>query len=460
MKRKTPMSGNISPWLHNLKRERPEHELTGAKYADICVLGGGIAGVSTAYELLKKTDKKIILIEGGKIAHGATGHNGGYAIADFEKKFEDIVRENGLYEARQGLKELDDAVIEWDKISNMLNLRHVDRQPSIEAFSDVEHFVALLHEMHLKYGELKFPFYLIEGSNWIDSVPENFKSHVKILNEEEFKKVLRTQDIDTKIYQGVFIEEMGIGNSAEFSESLAKYCLEKYGDRFQIFENSFVSSIRLEQNGGIILDSLRGVAVVQNLVLCTNGFENFNIYGPYNRSINTIFHHTVSGLIGYMIGSFRKGKVRDEVGGVFFGKEFKYGNDPIKSGPYYYYTNRHFTVDGEDGELVCLGGPELDLEERKVYRKDHEMDKAVSDNLRDFQKKILGVQEEPIFKWHGLMGYTQSGVRVVGRDVRFSNLYYNLGCNGIGLIPSIAGAKRIARLLSGEKLPRSVFDPR
>jgi hypothetical protein len=37
---------------------------------------------------------------------------------------------------------------------------------------------------------------------------------------------------------------------------------------------------------------------------------------------------------------------------------------------------------------------------------------------------------------------------------------YNLGCNGVGFLPSIYGGHRIARLLAGKWVPPSVFDPR
>jgi glycine/D-amino acid oxidase-like deaminating enzyme len=39
------------------------------------------------------------------------------------------------------------------------------------------------------------------------------------------------------------------------------------------------------------------------------------------------------------------------------------------------------------------------------------------------------------------------------------SVLYNTGCNGIGILPSIAGGKRIARILKGEILPKSIFDP-
>lgn len=64
------------------------------------------------------------------------------------------------------------------------------------------------------------------------------------------------------------------------------------------------------------------------------------------------------------------------------------------------------------------------------------------------------------FQWHGLMGYNDSGIRIVGAHPRHPRLLYNLGCNGVGFLPSIYGGQRVARLLSGEHLPHSIFDPR
>jgi len=64
------------------------------------------------------------------------------------------------------------------------------------------------------------------------------------------------------------------------------------------------------------------------------------------------------------------------------------------------------------------------------------------------------------FQWHGLMGYTNGRIRVVGAHPRHPELLYNLGCNGVGFLPSIAGGERIARLLAGAHLGPSIFDPR
>ena len=58
------------------------------------------------------------------------------------------------------------------------------------------------------------------------------------------------------------------------------------------------------------------------------------------------------------------------------------------------------------------------------------------------------------------MGYAPGRVRVVGAHPGAPGLLYNLGCNGVGFLPSIAGADRVARILAGERLGPSIFDPR
>ena len=70
-----------------------------------------------------------------------------------------------------------------------------------------------------------------------------------------------------------------------------------------------------------------------------------------------------------------------------------------------------------------------------------------------------GEPPQRAFAWHGLMGYTRTGVRCIGTEPRNPALLYNLGCNGVGILPSIHGAKRIAQILAGKKLPASIFDP-
>lgn len=43
------------------------------------------------------------------------------------------------------------------------------------------------------------------------------------------------------------------------------------------------------------------------------------------------------------------------------------------------------------------------------------------------------------YRRHGLMGYTKNTLRLIGPDPFNTVLMYNLGCNGVGILPSIHG---------------------
>ena len=62
---------------------------------------------------------------------------------------------------------------------------------------------------------------------------------------------------------------------------------------------------------------------------------------------------------------------------------------------------------------------------------------------------------EYAFTWHGLMGYTTNGIRI-GPRPQNEVLLYRLGCNGVGILPSIMGGRKIAAHC-GEKIPPSIL---
>jgi glycine/D-amino acid oxidase-like deaminating enzyme len=56
--------------------------LKGQQRADIAILGGGFAGMSAAYNLVRRfPDRRIVLLEGACCGYGASGRNGGFADA-------------------------------------------------------------------------------------------------------------------------------------------------------------------------------------------------------------------------------------------------------------------------------------------------------------------------------------------------------------------------------------------
>lgn len=79
----------------------PEHlPLRGEVTADVCVIGGGIAGCSTALELAER-GYRVVLLEGRRIGWGASGRSGGQAITGFASGQAKLVNQVGAEHARR-----------------------------------------------------------------------------------------------------------------------------------------------------------------------------------------------------------------------------------------------------------------------------------------------------------------------------------------------------------------------
>lgn len=132
--------------------------------------------------------------------------------------------------------------------------------------------------------------------------------------------------------------------------------------------------------------------------------------------------------------------------------------------PYFYLTRRPHEHEGSDAwSLVCAGGPDKVLPNLALYSRTHGCDEEMKEEIHDFLRKgyrlYTAENTDHSFCWHGLMGYTPNRVRRVGVEPLHPALLYNLGCNGVGLLPSIMGGARVAQILGGKVLPPSIFDP-
>ncbi|CAZ86946.1 Gamma-glutamylputrescine oxidoreductase [Thiomonas arsenitoxydans] len=77
----------------------PRHvPLQGEVQADVCIVGGGLAGLSAALEL-RKRGMQVVLLEGRHIGWGASGRNGGQALAGYASEMEPFERQLGAKSA-------------------------------------------------------------------------------------------------------------------------------------------------------------------------------------------------------------------------------------------------------------------------------------------------------------------------------------------------------------------------
>ncbi len=107
---------HASPWIAQLQKNHTSTALSNDCKTDITIIGGGIAGIATAYYLLRDTKHHVTIIEAYKIAHGATGHNAGQIVSYFEKPFKQLAKEFGLKKAAAGQHDILSA---WDLLNEI-----------------------------------------------------------------------------------------------------------------------------------------------------------------------------------------------------------------------------------------------------------------------------------------------------------------------------------------------------
>lgn len=460
------MFQNDSPWLHQLKITRPIDTLEENSKTDIAIVGAGIAGVMTAYFLLTRTDKQVFLIEGSRVAHGATGHNAGQIVSEFEREFYSIVGEFGLEKAAQAEHHIRSAWTLLDEIYERSNI--TTPMSTFMGYVGYATIDRVIEEMRnnallLEAGLSIYPIYISETAQGLDKIPEQYKDLYTVIPHADILGLLETEDPQ---YVAALSSKKGCVNSALLVEEITGYLLATYKGRFRLAEQTHIHKVILEKDFGV-LEAERNSVTASYIVLCTNGFANFHIKNNVGKEVDVSFHQNVKSAVGYMAGYLEELN-RPPTALAYFDKEqIKKGHakDVYHEAPYFYMTRRPYEIEkGERHNLICAGGPEVLVEEKHTYSHRNDFSEEMSKKIDDFLKKThKPVPKDNLtyrFLWHGLLGYTPSGTRLIGHEPKNPVLLYNLGCNGVGILPSIYGAKRIAQLIAGEKLEPSVFDPK
>ncbi|MBX4198729.1 FAD-binding oxidoreductase [Candidatus Parcubacteria bacterium] len=183
----------------------PRPKLVNDIECDYLIVGGGVAGVSTAYFLAKLGAKNIVLIEKGQIASGATGKAAGSLVVRGESDLVDHINIHGRETAerywnriQETLKEMF-ATIKDEEID-------CDAEPQDTLYCGFEHKSDI--DLTREYEEEK-----------------KIDSRAKFLEREELKKELNT-DLYT---HGILSVGHGLSvNPLKFTQNLSR-ALDKYG---------------------------------------------------------------------------------------------------------------------------------------------------------------------------------------------------------------------------------------
>ena len=121
--------------------------LDGPLKVEVCVVGGGMAGLATALDLAER-GRSVSLIERHRVGWGASGRNGGFVNPGLPVRVQDMVDRFGMDEARafyalsrMGLalvrERLDRYRIDCDRVDGTLRCRMTNNGPGLHAMQDL-----------------------------------------------------------------------------------------------------------------------------------------------------------------------------------------------------------------------------------------------------------------------------------------------------------------------------------
>lgn len=447
---------NHSPWIYQLDKGRVSHKLERPVTPGVVVVGAGIAGIATAFFTLKYTDKTVVILERYKLAHGATGHNAGQVTSYFERGFASLVKEFGAELAAEGQKAIEDA---WGLLDEMYTDAGLDIPfARFKGHAGLSSLAQVLFHLEnnacRRAARLNLEELLIaEDTPFLCELPLKYAGLYRLVPRVQLLERLESK---SNRYIACLSYQKGCINSALMCQETVRYLLRKYPGRFALYEHTPVHKVVLRDTHAII-DSLSHAIKTPQVVLCTNGFEDFTIINEHGLEVDGHFHASVQGKVGYM-SAYLETMNKPPIAISYFPTP---GAGPEES--YVYLTRRPYEYESHlEHNLISIGGPDEPLPERGRYLIEREFPEQHMRTLEVFLRETydldLNKKIEYLFTWHGLMGYTKNGVRMVGPEPKNPVLLYNLGCNGVGILPSVMGGRTIARHVAAETVKPSIFD--
>jgi len=446
---------NYSPWIAQLEPDPAPCPLRCDTETDVAVIGAGIAGIATAFFILRNTQLRVLLLERGRVARGATGNNAGQLVTYFERPLCDLADSYGFELAIAAQREMDRS---WELLDIMVD--ESGATAPVDRF--VGHMGMFAHnhvETHLRNNALRQRAGLeleqcivSEDAEFLPLLLEHGALY-SVVPQARIRQLLGTTD---DRYRAVLSHRKGCANAALLCQQVLAHLQRAYPSRFRFADHTPIRRIVLEASCARLESGQRRVQA-SKVVLCTNGFLDHTLDNRVGGRIDAGMHQQVRAIVGYMAGFVEEpGRAPEAISFI---------RNRIIGGPspYLYVTRRPFEHEHRPTTLTCLGGPEAALESVADYDAEAPFPPAVIDHIdRDIRPLIHPSRPAGLdydYTWHGLMGYTKTKIRLAGFEPRNPVLAYNLGCNGVGFLPSICGGHRIARLLTGEQLAPSLFDP-
>jgi glycine/D-amino acid oxidase-like deaminating enzyme/nitrite reductase/ring-hydroxylating ferredoxin subunit len=394
---------NVSYWIDSLKPVEYK-PLKENKKTEVLIIGGGLAGLTTAYCLLKE-GKKIILIEDGLIGSGETGRTTAHLTAALDDRYYDIESVFGVDGSRIAA-ESHTAAIEW--IASTVKNENID--------CDFERLDGFL---------------FLHPSDKGENLTKEF--------EATQRAGLKTEWLE------------GTHHIAAYSGPAIKYPRQA---QFHILKYINALAAAVVKMGGEIFTMSHADKITTKGAEC-NGFniEASHVVVATNSPVNDLvtMHTKQSPFRTYVIGAkFPKGRLPHalwwDTGNM---------NSKWMTAPYHYVRVQPLD---DEFELLIAGG-----EDHKTGQADDEgiTEENRYDALEQWTRKHFPAVTDIVFRWSGQVLEPLDYMGFIGKNPGDENIYIVTGDSGNGMTHTTIAGILITDLIQGrENKWASLYSPK
>lgn len=374
--------------------------LEEATSADVCVIGGGLAGLAAALGLAER-GKSVVLLEGRRIGWGASGRNGGFVLAGFAAGIDSITEKVGLAHAQAlfALTRKAQTLIRRRIAAFGIPCHPVDGHLRVSWFADTE--------KELRGG--------------VEKMRERFGVPAEFWPQEKVRDACRT----SRYHAGQFFPDYFHMDPLAYLHGIAKAAA---GKGVRIFESTMAEGM-LGQEGGFTVKTVRGSVRADHVILCGSAYDSSGLHGPLRRSCLPVSTYVM------VTEPVAPEKMRTAINAPYAIRDDRWADDYYRILP--------------DNSLLWGGRVGLG--------------RGVPANLPDLMRNDLlrvypqleGIKVHRA--WSGVMGYTVHKMPLVRRLRPGLWCCTCFGGNGVG--PTTAGGEAVAAAICGAEDDLNLFDP-
>lgn len=385
---------NTSAWLEALPVRTAYPALSERVDADVVIVGAGLTGLSTAYQLsARHPNRRIVVLEAREVANGASGRNGGMVLNIVAGSYpSDETAARRQYDATRAAMDLIEAMIDDNGLDVPFR-----RLGCAEVFTDETRLEEAAEEVRFK-NRIGIDAELLEG----DALAAR-------LDMRGAKAA-------------VFDPHAAQINSARLLRALAPVLVER---NVLLFENSPV--VRLREGPTIVATTPGGEVHAKALVLATNGYSPaLGRFGDKMFTLNSHLLATAPVEHGMNVAGMEDDRDRLTYASFTEERRVVFGggsNDAYR----YVYGNRAGYYEPSPRSFPAIEG-QLD-------------------------KYFPAIAKAPItHRWAGPLAVTATRVPVIGHE---DNVFFGFGYSGCGVALAALAGRIIADLYDGNPEPWS-----